>query len=470
MKGIVFASIAIGAQAAGPSCDPTGLPFGADRPGTPGIPEPSTHICLEAMNFAEIMYSVFANTTYTKKTYDWNEVWGQGPLGKERFPDMSIKTSTYKTEVVDFTVEKIPEIKKAILKRTQVFQVIKDAFKLQQEMYSNFNLNFDNSILFIPEWLEWYETNADKVLEAFPQAVSVAANIFHVPKGKRPFGVHNSEHGASTVLRQSWEYWQRVAKQDGPQHVSFHTAIDDQLTIEDQPLIVYENVPAQASNIGYMLRYMKDNPMVDVKRIDEALSAIESGYVPIVQPALNVITCFFLMTKYCPASKHEEEGMGYWWPLKSGQSLHFNNYVFHGGSTLGPAKKDRFTMDMRVTTYHLNACSNDTYYHSNPVVRASFKQSKDCISMIFGYDNYYHLLETMYNKEIAALCSDAPMFYFATYPQDTSKDLVDGHLYITPTALKKHRAFAKAYFENDQFVMPPKALACLQEAAKNPYE
>ena len=472
LGSFALAAAADSAPASCPSASAGTIPFGADRKGTPGIPVPHTHVCLEAMNFGNNMYKMFRNASFERKTYDWEDVWGQGPIGKERFPDMSIKMSKYATEVVDFTVSGVEEIKKLVQKRTRVFQTIKDIFDKQEEMYSNFNLNFDNSILFIPQWLDWYMENEHVVLDRFPQAVSVAANIFHVPKGKVPFGVHNSEHGASTVLRQSWPYWQRVTQQDGPQHVSFHTAIEDQLVPEDQPLVIYENIPAQASNIGYMLRSMKGNHMVDVKRVDEALSAIASNYVPIIQPALNLITCNFLISKYCPASAHEEEGMGYYWPLKAGQSLHFNNYVFHGASTLGPAKKDRYTLDMRVTTYHLNACSNETYYHSNPVVRASFKIAKDCISMIFGYEDYEHLLTVMFNSEIAALCSDAPMFYFATYPSDTSKDLVyaDGvpHLYITPNALNNHKKFAADYFSSPDFTMPEKARKCMADAAANP--
>ena len=109
---------------------------------------------------------------------------------------------------------------------------------------------------------------------------------------------------------------------------------------------------------------------------------------------------------------------------------------------------------------------------ASPVVRASFKIAKDCISMIFGYEDYEHLLTVMFNSEIAALCSDAPMFYFATYPSDTSKDLVyaDGvpHLYITPNALNNHKKFAADYFSSTDFTMPEKARKCMADAAANP--
>ena len=236
-------------------------------------------------------------------------------------------------------------------------------------------------------------------------------------------------------------------------------------------LIIYDNTPAQASNIGFMVQAMRDDPMVDKDRVNEALSAIASNQIPIIQPALNVITANYLIHNYCPVSKHEHEGAGVWWPLKSGQALHFNNYVFHGASTLGPAKRDRFTFDMRVTTYHLNACNSSTYYHSNPVVRASFKNSKDCISKIFGYNHYHHLLEVMFDLEIADKCSDAPMFYFALYPQDTTRDYVEvdgvGHLYITKKALENHLAFegTKKYFEDPNWKFPEAAKLCMLGAA-----
>ena len=55
------------------------------------------------------MYKMFRNASFERKTYDWEEVWGQGPIGKERFPDMSIKMSKYATEVVDFTVSGVEE-------------------------------------------------------------------------------------------------------------------------------------------------------------------------------------------------------------------------------------------------------------------------------------------------------------------------------------------------------------------------
>ena len=302
-------------------------------------------------------------------------------------------------------------------------------------------------------------------MKKFPRAVSVAANIFHVPKGATPFGVHNSEHASTAVFRNSWPYWMRLADQSGNQHVSFHTAIEDQLTIDDEPLVVYEDVPAQVSNIGHMLQYMKHaTSFVDKDRIDEALSAISSGFLPILQPAANYITTQFLGAKYCPTSN--KEGNGYWWPLKAGQALFFDNFIFHGASTVGKALKDRFTMDMRVTTYKLNSCDSSTYYHQNPVISASFRKSKDCISKIFGYTSYEHLLTVMYDAEVAKQCAHTPMFYFAVNPQNLDEGYVDGHLYFTPAALAKHVAFAKDYFGNDDFKMPALARQCIEEVSE----
>jgi hypothetical protein len=151
------------------------------------------------------------------------------------------------------------------------------------ELYNNYNLNFDNSLLFMPEWMEFYQDNQKLVLDTFPWAASVTANVFQVPKGGVAFGVHNAEHGATAILRPIWAYWERVSKSDHNQHVSFHTALDDQLTEDSQPLVIYEKSPPSVSNIGFMLRAMEGNPTIDKVRVDVALSAINSGLKSVMQ-------------------------------------------------------------------------------------------------------------------------------------------------------------------------------------------
>lgn len=428
----------------------------------PGIVEPSAHMCIEAMNFGKIMFESFGNVSSFEHTeFDRDALWGQGPIPGQAtpFPDMSVRTLFMPTEVVDFTVDRVPALKKSILKRTTVFQTIKEVMDQQQELYHNYNLNFDNSILFVPEWMEYFKDNQKVVLEKFPGAISVAANIFHVPKGKVPFGVHNSEHASTANLRPSWPYWQRLANYETNQHVSFHTAIEDQLTIEDQPLVIYDKSPPFVSNIGYMVRAVRNSPIVDQTKIDVALSALASGQTPYMQPASNYITCQYLAHTYCPSSN--ELGDAVWWPLKAGQALFFDNFVFHGASTLGKAKKDRFTVDMRVTNYRLNSCNSSVYYHQNPVVSAMFRRSKDCISKIFGYESYKHLLTVMYDEHVAEQCAHTPMFYFAVNPVNLDDGFVDGHLYITPKAIQNHVKFAAAYFGNDDFTMPDEAKQCI---------
>jgi len=329
----------------------------------------------------------------------------------------------------------------------------------QSELYHNYNLNFDNSILFVPEWMEFMQENWKTVVDIFPQTVSVAANIFHVAPGQVPFGVHNAEHASTAILRNNFQYWNRLLNQTSNQHVSFHTAIDDQLTVDDQPLVIYENLPAQVANIGYMVRDLQSSSTVDKDRINAALSALASKVMAVSQPASNYITTQWLLHKYCPISN--PLGDGYWWPLKAGQALHFDNFVFHGASSLGKARKDRFTMDMRVTTYYLNSCNSSMYYFQNPAVNSMFKRGKECIAKIFGYKSYYHLLEVMFSTKLADACADTPLFYFAINPHDMNADFDGEHLFFTIDAMKKHRAFAKDYFENDDFVMPEAARECI---------
>jgi len=432
--------------------------------GTPGVVEPRCHMCLESVKFGEIMYNSFAGKkSFQRESWDWDNVLGQGPLPGHNvsFPDMSISTLHMPTEVVDFKMARVEEVKAAVLKRTKVFQEIKDVMAQQQELYHNYNLNFDNSILFVPQWIEFFKDNQKTVMEKFPRAISVAANVFHVPKGAVPFGVHNSEHASTAILRPSFKYWERLHDREGNQHISFHTAVEDQPTVEDEPLIMYENTAAQVSNIGYMLRQMNNWNQVDRKRVDEALSAINSGDISIQQSASNYITCQYLQFKYCPIS--DSRGDGFWWPLKAGQALFFDNFRFHGAATLGPARKDRFTLDMRVTSYQLNSCNSSVYYHQNPLVSNSFRKSKDCISKIFGYSGYHHLLTVMFNEEIATACADTPMFYFAVNPRNLDEGYVDEHLYFTPKAIENHVKFASNYFQNDNFKMPQLAKDCIAE-------
>lgn len=435
------------------------IAFAHAIPPTPGIVEPSTHVCIEGQTFGTAMWENFGDKEFPRQEWNWDEISGHGPFPGAFFPDMRVRTAKMGTSVVDFKIGDTSLMKKSILKRTEVFKEIKNIMAQQSELYHNYNLNFDNSILFVPEWMEFMEANRKTVIEIVPDCVSVAANVFHVAPGQKPFGVHNAEHAATAIMRNSFTYWSRLLNETANRHVSFHTAIDDQLTIDDQPLIIYENLPAQVANIGYMVRDLKSSSTVDKDRINAALSAVASKKMSIMQPASNYITTQWLLNRYCPISN--PDGDGYWWPLKAGQALHFDNFVFHGASSLGKARNDRFTMDMRVTSYYLNSCNSSMYYFQNPQVNSMFKRGKECISKIFGYDSYYHLLETMFNKKVADACANTPLFYFAINPHDMNQDFDGEHLFFTIDAMKKHKAFAKEYFENDEFVMPEAARECI---------
>lgn len=133
---------------------------------------------------------------------------------------------------------------------------------------------------------------------------------------------------------------------------------------------------------------------------------------------------------------------------------------------LGPAKKDRFTLDMRVTDYLLNSCDPAAYYHQNPKVTADFRYSKNCIAMIFGYDSYHHALSVMFTPEIADKCAHTPLFYFTVHAKNVDIDFEDNFLYFTPKALANHKKFAKSYFDaKDNYTIPEKARKCIVETS-----
>jgi len=70
------------------------------------------------MSFADIVWPTIRDSDYPRKSYDWDRVFGQGPVpgSKVPFPDMHVKTKPMETEVVDLKVSNVPEIKKAILR------------------------------------------------------------------------------------------------------------------------------------------------------------------------------------------------------------------------------------------------------------------------------------------------------------------------------------------------------------------
>lgn len=208
--------------------------------------------------------------------------------------------------------------------------------------YSPVSLEFENACLFLPSAVRFYKMNKDTVREHMPEVNTVTVNAFCVPAQKHAFGFHNAG-GVGIELedfaKKGWAF--------PKQHWSFHTALTP-TPLNRQPLCIWDDLPAECANLAFYYEQLRSFDMTDEERdsIDKCYYLCAANKITgfDVSGARGYLQCKYYEKAYASPEKHNS---GYYWDLKPGEAVFFDNYKFHGDSRLPLSEHDRVTIDLR---------------------------------------------------------------------------------------------------------------------------
>jgi hypothetical protein len=280
--------------------------------------------------------------------------------------------------------------------------------------YSPISLQFENSSLFLPSAVEFLKSNVDTVKEYFPDESITTVNSFVVQPNKHAFGVHNAGSVGFEVPSFAEKGLAYPKK-----HWSFHTALTP-TPLDRQPFCIFEDAIPECPNLPYVYDKLQSYDLTTEEReqIDKFYYICISRKITAFDHtgARNYLICKYFEKTY---GAPENYSPGYYWDLKPGQALFFDNYQPHGDSTLPLSSHERLTIDLRCYSkveYPEGMKSGVDLLTGEDLKRRveSKRNALDCILRVVGYRDIDEFLELIYgrnhkNVDIFAMTTD-PQF------------------------------------------------------------
>ncbi len=279
--------------------------------------------------------------------------------------------------------------------------------------YSPISLQFENSSLFLPSAVEFLHSNADTIKEYFPDVNITTVNSFAVSPNKHAFGVHNAG-SVGFEIPSFAEQGLAFPKQ----HWSFHTALTP-TPLDKQPFSIFEDAIPDCPNLPYIYDVLQSFDLTDEERenIDKFYYICISRMITAFDHtgARNYLVCKYFEKVYGSPENHSP---GYYWDLKPGQALFFDNYRPHGDSTLPLSSQERLTIDLRCYSkvkYPEGMKSGvDLLTGEDRKRRIKVKRNAlDCILRVVGYRDLDEFLDLIYGRNH----EDIDIFEMTTDPQ-----------------------------------------------------
>ncbi len=264
--------------------------------------------------------------------------------------------------------------------------------------YSPISLQFENSPLFLPSAVEFLKSNMDTVQEYFPDVNICIVNSFVVPANTHAFGVHNAGGVGFEVPFFAKNGWGFPKK-----HWSFHTALT-QTSLDRQPFCVFDDAVPECPNMAFLYDQLQSFDLTHEEReqIDKfyylCMSRIITAYD--IAGARGYLICKYYEKIYAPP---EKQSPGYYWDLKPGQAVFFDNYKPHGDGTLPLSSHERLTIDLRCYSkveYPKGMKSGlDLLTGADLDQKVKAKRNAlDCILRVVGYRDIDEFLELIYGR------------------------------------------------------------------------
>lgn len=279
--------------------------------------------------------------------------------------------------------------------------------------YSPVSLQFENSPLFLPSIVEFYRSNLDTVQEYMPDVNNTTVNSFVVPANKRAFGVHNAGGVGFEIPSFAKNGWAFPKK-----HWSFHTALTP-TSLDRQPFCVFDDAVPECPNLTFLYDRLQSFDLTNEEReqIDKFYYICMSHTVTAfdVTGARIYLLCKYFEKIYAAPDK---QSPGYYWDLKPGQAVFFDNYQPHGDSTLPLSSHERMTIDLRCYTkveYPDGMKSGVDLLEGADLERRvkAKRNALDCILRVVGYRDIDEFMELIYGRNHR----DVNIFEMTTDPQ-----------------------------------------------------
>lgn len=356
------------------------------------------------------------------------------------------------------------EIGKTYKLQTQISNII-ESINITKSIYNPFSLQFENAILFTPSGVEFYKYMEKTVYKSFPKVKGIQFEAFIVKAGTKALGTHNARP-PSIHFKIPFEEGIMLPEK----HMSFWISLTDN-SFEQQPLVIFENSGSESPSMAYMYKTIYKNKdlytEIDLKMIDATFYRFTYKNSTLDD---KIFTSFYmhaiyLQSKYC---NNSEKIYGYYWDLKPGQGIIFNNFKAHGDSSLSESTSDRITVALRcfseTKTYEATFGKLPTKVQS---VVSSNELQKECLLKIFGYKDKEDFLKTIYgenyfndliNMPLAALLTDTAMGYSGMYKGAERMDIL-----TIPEGLNRHYERNKDFFQGKEYELSDEAKKCIED-------
>lgn len=264
--------------------------------------------------------------------------------------------------------------------------------------YSPVSLQFENSPLFLPSAVEFLRSNLDTVKETMPDVHICTVNSFVVPPNKRAFGVHNA--GSVGLEIPSFA---KAGLGYPKRHWSFHTALTP-TSLDRQPFCIFDDALPECPNLAYVYDQLQSFDLSSQERneIDKFYYLCMSRTITAfdITGARNYMMCKYFEKVYASPENHSP---GYYWDLKPGEAVFFDNYQPHADSTLPLSTHERMTIDLRCYSkveYPDGMRSGVDLLEGEARERRvkAKRNALDCIVRAVGYRDLEEFLELIYGR------------------------------------------------------------------------
>lgn len=248
--------------------------------------------------------------------------------------------------------------------------------KTNLSQYNPLSLYFENALLFSRGMFEHWHANKKTVFQNVDDLSGVQANLFGVPAGSEPYGLHNAGS--------NWDELKLTHNKDGcfSKQVSFHCTLSP-VTERNNPFVLFDDAcPVRPT----FLASMRDLNASTVS--EETLQIVKAIVHMVTTRSKDSVTAMQFMATIHLGEMYSAipwPSYGYYWKTDPGEAVFFNNALPHGYNKMNNAE-GRMTADFRVFSGIKNSPSK---LFNNILVNSPFfrqiNEAKDCIAAILGF-------------------------------------------------------------------------------------
>ncbi len=405
------------------------------------------------VNFIQDYTSQYPNYHSSKFSgyYNTNKVY-------KDYPTVAIRTGMSQD-----LIERLKhEIRKTLKMHEQIAGMV-EKLTFKSTVYNPFSLQFENSILFTPSAVEFYQFMEETVYAHFPEIKGIMFEGLIVKAGSTALGTHNARNAA---VNYPVPFKEKLLMPE--MQKSFWVTLTES-SYSTQPLMIFEDAVAETPSIAYMYKTIKQHSKIfsleNLQAIDAAFYRYTSNATPHAEKVIAnfYIHAMYLQSKYCDAEKI----YGYYWELQPGEGIVFNNYKIHGDGTLPPSNVDRITVALRA--FSTTKTYEETLGKPHSLLQKAIDENEEqrlCVLKIFGYEDKKDFLQTLYGENyngtlldmpFAALLTDIGMGYSGMYKGSERMDIL-----TLPEGLKRHYERSKDFFQSEEYVLNEDAKQCIE--------